>query len=142
MKLDDVLIYHMDRTVLREEEVVHPFHQHFIAMCLIRKPPKTEKEIRSWLTRLVKNVGMEVWWGPKVKNCTDLGNEGPSGIVLLKTSHASIHFWTNKEVPYCQMDLYSCKKFDPRIVIKMLHEFDPIKILDKMINRNAGIPER
>jgi S-adenosylmethionine/arginine decarboxylase-like enzyme len=111
-------------------------------MCLIRKPLTTEKEIKDWLSRLVHAVGMEVWWGPVSKNCTDPGNEGPSGIVLLKTSHASIHFWTKKEVPYCQMDLYSCKRFDPKVVLKLLAELDPIEIRHKMIYRNAGIPQR
>lgn len=100
-----------------------PNHTHLIVTMTLSNPPKTTQIVYDWLIKLVKTVGMEILSGPHVEECADIGNEGVTGIVVLSTSHASLHCWSEVEIPYLQFDLYSCKDFDKSLVMKMFDEF-------------------
>jgi hypothetical protein len=45
MNIDSILAPYLRRGLIENEEVVHPFHQHLIAMALIDKPPEHEKSV-------------------------------------------------------------------------------------------------
>jgi len=87
----------------------------------LKNVPKTPEIIIDWLNRLVKTVNMEILIPPKAVRCDDLGNEGVTGIVCIKTSHASIHVWDSGENPFLKCDLYSCATFEPQDVIKIIN---------------------
>jgi S-adenosylmethionine/arginine decarboxylase-like enzyme len=114
-----------------------PFHTHLIATMTLNKPPRNVSIVDNWLRRLVSSVDMEILSGPHVCHCADPGNEGITGIVVLSTSHASVHFWSEVDIPYVQMDLYSCKRFDTKIVMDMLSEFGMVDMVNfHHIDRN------
>lgn len=92
--------------------------------------------LSSWLKRLVKAVDMEILHGPHVVSCSDPGNEGTTGVVVLSTSHSSVHIWDQEDVPYLKMDLYSCKRFDIQTVLAMLGELDARLCEYQVIDRN------
>ncbi|MEK7657676.1 MAG: adenosylmethionine decarboxylase [Patescibacteria group bacterium] len=48
-------------------------------------------------------------------------NWGISGFIMLYESHISLHTWP--EEGYVAMDLYSCKDFDDKTIVKYLKEF-------------------
>jgi hypothetical protein len=68
---------------------------------------------------------MAILHKPIVKVCDDEGNEGITGNVLIKTSHASIHIWDKIERPFAKIDLYSCARFTVSEVLELVAEFGP-----------------
>jgi len=76
---------------------------------LLRNLPKKLK-MRSLTKTIVKKVASEYY-----------PNWGISGFVMLYESHISIHVWPEKG--YVAMDVYSCKDFNHKEVIKFLKEY-------------------
>jgi S-adenosylmethionine/arginine decarboxylase-like enzyme len=114
-----------------------PNHIHMVCSILLQKPTRfTENRIRAWLEHLVEEIDMNVLSGPHVATCYDAGNEGITGIALLTTSHVSIHIWDRATKPYAQFDLYSCKEFDPQVVLEILQELDVVEIHYVTLDRN------
>jgi len=112
-------------------------HKHLIINATVRNPIKCEDACKSWLTSLVRVIDMQVLILPVAKYCDTKGNEGVTGAIVIETSHASIHVWSSVEEPYVRMDVYSCKDFDPKNVIK--HLSDAMDIIDfdyVIIDRN------
>jgi S-adenosylmethionine decarboxylase proenzyme len=94
--------------------------------------------IKSFLNRLVEKIDMEIFHGPVVKVCNDIGNEGVSGFVMITTSHISIHTWPI--INYISFDCYSCKDFDESIVIAEFEDiFKPKYIVSKVVERKSTI---
>ncbi len=102
-------------------------HKHIIVTALASQPPKDPAVITQFLDRLVQLVNMEVFLPPQAKYCDDPHNSGVTGTVVITTSHASIHIWDNVPGnPYpglLQMDLYSCKDFNPHDVLDFIEEY-------------------
>ena len=46
---------------------------------------------------------------------------GISGISVLSTSHVSIHTWPLRS--HAVLDVYSCREYDARIVVKLIKQF-------------------
>lgn len=61
--------------------------------------------------------------GPYSKYLDVEGNRGVTGIVVIETSHISFHCWDEVSPALIQMDVYSCKNFDPNRVINALLKF-------------------
>lgn len=99
-----------------------PDHLEFFATTTLQKRSYTVKQIEDWLRRLVVAVDMQVLKEAEAIQCDDLGNEGISGIVMLTTSHSSIHIWDKKAQPYFKMVLYSCKPFPTLPILGMFSE--------------------
>lgn len=115
-------------------------HKHILIHAKIRKPPQTPEETCDWLRRLVHGVDMRVMLGPIAHYVDTPGNEGVSGVIGLETSHASIHVWSEAEVAFLSFDLYSCKRFDPKVVFDFIMEFDPYSFSNFLVDRNESIP--
>ena len=99
-----------------------PDHLEFFATVTLQKRRYSDEQVREWLTRLVNNVDMQILMPSKAISCNDLGNEGVSGIVMLKTSHSSIHIWDQCDQPYAKLVIYSCKPFRTIPILDMLAE--------------------
>lgn len=99
-----------------------PDHLHLIVRGFIVNPPTTEDTLNSFLSELVKKVRMEILIDPHSKYCSDPGNEGITGTVVLSTSHASIHVWDKQKPALFQFDLYSCSEFTPIEVLDFIDE--------------------
>lgn len=117
-------------------DVFVPDHIHFLATVTLDKPSFTEQGVGDWLRRLVKAADMAILAGPFVCSCSDPGNEGITGVIVLSTSHSSIHIWTHGPVPYLKMDLYSCKRFGIEPVLAMIAELGPRVCEYQIIDRN------
>lgn len=116
-------------------------HRHILVTARgLACPPTDPETVTRWLDRLVEAVGMKVLMGPYAQRCDTPGNEGVTGAVVIETSHATMHCWDTVEVPFLQLDLYSCADFSSRTVVDLLAEFGPAEIEWILVDRN-GAPE-
>jgi S-adenosylmethionine/arginine decarboxylase-like enzyme len=89
------------------------------------------------LSELVDTVGMKVVAGPTSVYVDEPGNEGVTGTITLATSHAAIHVWDAEEPAMFQFDIYSCKDYDPNIVLNHIDKhFDLKEAYWSFIDRN------
>lgn len=66
--------------------------------------------------------------------------EGVTGIVVLSTSHVAIHTWPHRG--YAVADAYSCRDFDPSVVLKVVERIYPhqrLKVTD--VSHALEMPE-
>ena len=97
-------------------------HKHLILKGEIDTPRDAE-QVAASLTELVWVVGMRVLRPASALYCTEEGNVGYTGDVLLTTSHMLWHDWTQVNGrSILQFDLYSCAPFDPPSVIDYLQK--------------------
>jgi S-adenosylmethionine/arginine decarboxylase-like enzyme len=115
-------------------------HKHMLVYAAMANPVRDAAALEQWFIRLVDAVDMKVLITPQAIRCDTQGNEGVTGIVCIETSHASAHFWETAKVPFCQFDIYSCKRFDPSKVLDLFNEFDPYFYNWTLIDRN-GAPQ-
>lgn len=111
-------------------------HKHLFVYATVKSPPTDPDKMKDWFCRMVEAVGMKVVIPPQVVNLKTPGNEGITGVVTIETSHSSIHVWESAEVAFLQFDLYSCKAFDPMIVLRLISEFDPYFYEFMLVDRN------
>ena len=63
---------------------------------------------------------------------------GVSAFQMITTSHISMHFDDKGRSGY--LDIFSCKKFEPTIVVEMVQEyFKPKKLASQFIYRDSGL---
>jgi S-adenosylmethionine/arginine decarboxylase-like enzyme len=74
-------------------------------------------------------------------NCEPFEDEGGvTGVVILSTSHCAIHTWplTSRFV----LDVFSCRKFDPAIVARLVSEaFETRKLRVSDLSQALTLPE-
>jgi S-adenosylmethionine/arginine decarboxylase-like enzyme len=90
--------------------------------------------VREFVVSLVAKIGM-VRWGPCICERFGEGREvGISCVQLIETSSITVH--TNDEFGDLYLDVFSCKDFDPAIVVGLIHEtFSPQSIEQRDIFR-------
>lgn len=111
------------------------YHIHMLVTGKINNTKILPEELCEWFSNLVKMVNMEEFHAPIAKYDTTEGNEGVTGIVLITTSHSSVHIW--EENGLIQFDLYSCKDFDIDPVISEIDRMFDYEFLNTMmIDRN------
>ena len=116
-----------------------PNHLHLLVKGYLLNPPKTEDTLNKWLSELVDTVGMKVVAGPTSVYVDEPGNEGVTGTITLATSHAAIHIWDAKNPAMFQFDIYSCKDYDPNIVLNHIDKnFDLKEAYWSFIDRNKN----
>ena len=116
-------------------------HKHILITAMVRKPPCTKEAMIAWLKDTVANVNMKILMGPFAERCETEGNIGITGIAVIETSHISAHCWEEAPVPFINIDLYSCKSFEPEDVIDVIKKhFDPYYIRVMFIDRNDPSP--
>jgi S-adenosylmethionine/arginine decarboxylase-like enzyme len=117
-----------------------PNHLHLLVKGYITNPPKQEEVLNKWLSELVSEVGMKVVAGPTSVYVDEPGNEGITGTVTLATSHAAIHVWDKENPSMFQFDIYSCKDFEPEVVLNHIHKnFDLTEAYWSFIDRNNNV---
>ena len=92
--------------------------------------------IHQFLDTYPKQIGMTKVSIPKVSQYRDLEIEedGVSGFVLLAESHISIHSFPERA--YINIDIFSCKDFDPEQALKGLEEkFGLANVRSYILNR-------
>jgi len=115
-------------------------HKHLLLTAYVKNPPRKEQHLNTWLAETVDAISMKIVCGPTSKYVDTLGNEGLTGSVNIETSHLSIHIWDSVSPAMIKMDVYSCKCFEPSIIIEKLKEFDLVSFDATLIDRNSDIP--
>ena len=114
-----------------------PNHLHLLVKGYVKNPPKTAETLNVWLSELVSKVDMKVVAGPTSVYVDEPGNEGVTGTITLATSHAAIHVWDVEEPAMFQFDIYSCKDYDPNVVLNHIdNNFDLTEAYWSFIDRN------
>ena len=114
-----------------------PKHKHLIIRAEVKHPITSERELRKWLRNLVKKIDMKIIKGPYAAYVTNEGNCGVTGVVMIETSHISIHIWDEEKPALVQCDVYSCAEFSSN---EVLAEFVPMDVvtIDKMLLDRAN----
>jgi S-adenosylmethionine/arginine decarboxylase-like enzyme len=111
-------------------------HKHILVTAKVNSPTKDPQVIEKWLSDLVEKVNMEIFLPPVAKYCDDPNNAGVTGVVVITTSHASIHLWDHGLL---QMDLYSCKHFNELAVVEHVKDnFDVVSGSFQLTNRDPN----
>ena len=112
-------------------------HKHLIIRAEVEHPFVDPETTREWLKKVVDAIGMKITvsGGPHVDYVDVPGNCGIAGVVMIETSHCSIHIWDQQQPPLVQMDVYSCKDYDPKIVIDLLDDMKVTKMDWLVIDR-------
>ena len=112
-----------------------PVHKHLIIRAKVKSPIATEKGIKKWLRDLVKKIDMKIIKGPYAAYVTKEGNRGLTGIVMIETSHISIHIWDEEKPALVQADVYSCAEFSANEVLVLFEPMKPVKINYMIVDR-------
>ena len=114
-------------------------HKHLIIRAEVKHPPRSEKDVKKLLRRIVKKIDMKIIKGPYAAYVSKEGNRGVTGFVMIETSHIAIHVWDEPVPALVQADVYSCAEFSSN---EVLAEFVPMEVerIDKVIlNRDNSI---
>jgi S-adenosylmethionine decarboxylase len=66
-------------------------------------------------------------------------DRGITGIVIIAESHISVHSFEEKG--YCFIDIFSCKDFDTKKAIEIIHEiFKPVSSEINIVKRGLDFP--
>ena len=116
-----------------------PQHKHLIIRAEVKRPPKTEKEIKQWLRKIVKKIDMNIIKGPYASYVSKEGNRGVTGVVMIETSHIAIHVWDEMSPALVQCDVYSCAEFSSNEVLIEFATMEPTKIEHMLLDRAENI---
>lgn len=114
-------------------------HKHLIINVTVERMPQTPEELNTWLEKVVNKIKMNVFLPPMSRLCDTPGNEGITGVVVIDTSHCSIHFWYGEDVVVAKADLYSCKEYNVEDFIEMFNEFGLLDYNYMLIRRDNDI---
>ena len=118
-----------------------PVHKHLIIRAEVNHPITSEKELRKWLRNLVKKIDMKIIKGPYAAYVSKEGNRGITGVVMIETSHISIHIWDEESPALVQCDVYSCAEFSSNEVLAEFVSMDVVKIDHILLDRKTSIRE-
>ena len=105
----------------------------------MNEPLITPPETKKWLSDLVKKIDMKILGGPYSSYVTKEGNRGVTGIVMIETSHISIHIWDEERPALVQCDDYSCASFSHIEVMQAFEQMKPEKIDYLLLDREANM---
>jgi S-adenosylmethionine/arginine decarboxylase-like enzyme len=119
-------------------------HLHLVVRALIKDAPEASEDfrIKCFLHDLVARVRMKVLAPASVAYCDEEGNVGWTGVILLTTSHSTIHIWNNPkpELSELQFDIYSCAPYTAEEVIDFISSrFDVAELQWKYLDRDSGL---
>ena len=114
-------------------------HQHLIVRAEVENPPVSADFTIEWLRDLVNKIGMKIVQGPYASYIDKPGNEGVTGVVIIETSHCSIHVWDHLKPSLVQLDVYTCSSMDIKDVFEHMQVFKPTKIEYKYLDRECGL---
>lgn len=111
-------------------------HLHLVCRATVARPPRDVETMNQWIRDVVEAVGMKFLVEPHSVRCDTVGNEGVTGAAVIETSHFAAHCWETAPTPFINFDLYSCKRFDPEVVLETLARFKPFQVCVMFIDRN------
>jgi len=116
-------------------------HKQIIISGYVTNPPKDTVYMKSWFEKLIQTIDMKILDGPHLVYCDMEGNRGLTGIAIIETSHIALHSWDEISPGLIELDIFSCKYFDPNDVIDALREFGLVGIDFKCIDRTHKLTD-
>ena len=113
-------------------------HKHLLVRAEVLEPPKDLKRTRTWLKKLIKDIDMKILGGPYLKYCDVKGNRGLTAVTIIETSHIAMHVWDEDNPALVQLDVYSCKDLDEKIVFDYLYKFQPVRMSNRYFDRETN----
>ena len=113
-------------------------HKHLLVRAEVLEPPKDIKEIKTWTKKLIKDINMKILAGPYAKYCDVKGNRGLTCVTIIETSHIALHSWDENDPALVQLDVYSCKDLDEKIVFDYLYKFQPVRMSYRYFDRETN----
>ena len=113
-------------------------HKHLLVRAEVLEPPKDIKEIKTWTKKLIKDIDMKILAGPYAKYCDVKGNRGLTCVTIIETSHIALHSWDENDPALVQLDVYSCKDLDEKIVFDYLYKFQPVRMSYRYFDRETN----
>jgi len=121
-----------------EQDIVH---KHIVLRIEAKKPP-TEDELKAWMVELVDKVGMKILAGPISADIDYMvGNNGPTCVCIIETSHMACHVWNDTDPALIQLDVYTCGPFNPNDVIEHIQVWEPVKVEHLFLDRELTLEE-
>lgn len=111
------------------------YHQHIVIRAYVNKPPMSTEVIETWLKDLISSIDMKILSGPHAVYLDKAGNRGLTAVTIIETSHIAIHVWDEESPGLIQLDVYSCKEFNPETVFVKFEQFEPVSIEWFMLDR-------
>ena len=116
-------------------------HKHIIIRAECEMPP-SEPFLRDWVEGTVKALDMKILAGPISGNIDYMpGNNGPTCVCIIETSHIACHVWTDVSPALIQLDIYTCGKLDREVVYDRLEMFAPVKTEVKVFDREYRLED-
>lgn len=113
-------------------------HKHVIIRALVDDPIADTFSATCLLTDIINAIKMEVLIEPQAAYCDDEGNEGVTAFAVITTSHIAMHVWHLDKI--VQLDVYSCKDFDPQVVFALLDKYmDVTKVSSALVLRDEDV---
>ena len=116
-----------------------PVHKHLIIRAEVISPLTDERTVRRWLRNLVEKIDMNIIKGQYAAYVSKEGNRGVTGVVMIETSHISIHIWDEIKPALVQCDVYSCAEFSSNEVLANFMIMEPTKIEYMLLDRAKEI---
>jgi S-adenosylmethionine/arginine decarboxylase-like enzyme len=97
------------------------------------------KIIGSFSDHLVKQIDMVPYGRPQIQHFGSGNKAGYTLVQLIETSNIVAHFVEETNDMY--LDVFSCKPYDPLIVLQVVHRFfSPLGMSHTFLSRQAGRP--
>ena len=92
------------------------------------KAIRCPKVITDFTVELVKNIDMKAYGGPQIVMFGDGNKKGYTMTQLIETSNITAHFCEQDNGFF--LDIFSCKAFDPKTVVKTIDVYFKPTFLD------------
>jgi S-adenosylmethionine decarboxylase len=123
------------------KKTIKTFGPHLMLDCYGADPAKLADVglVFQFLDQLPKLIGMQKIGPPQMAKFDDPKIAGVTGVVLIVTSHISIHTYALKGCFF--MDVFSCKPFDSKTVEKYARDtFGVTRMESKLVSRGKRFP--
>lgn len=113
-------------------------HKHVIIRAVVADPITDCFSAVCLLKDIISGIKMEVLIPPVAEYCHEPDNEGVTAFAVITTSHIAMHIWDKDNV--VQLDVYSCREFDPEVVFSLLDRYmDIVKVSSALILRDDEV---
>lgn len=96
---------------------------------------KNKQNVETFARVLVSRIDMKAYGDPQVIHFGEGDKEGFTLVQLIETSNICAHF--ANETGNFYLDVFSCKEYDPNVVLEVVNQFfSPKKIRERFVERD------
>lgn len=113
-----------------------PWGYHLILDCFDadKELIKSKTNVEAFAKTLVRRIDMKAYGEPQVIHFGEGDKEGFTLVQLIETSNICAHF--SNDTGNIYLDVFSCKEYDPVVVIEVVNQFfAPKRIRERFVER-------